>query len=72
MQQEFEGLEEASVASFFKHLSVGGVARPVDTLLMASLILYGSRPFEKAVKSETKQMAYVFQVQPKSRAASFQ
>ena len=61
--QEFEGREEASLASFFRHLSVGGVARPVDTLLMAGLILYGSRPFEKAVQSKTKQLAYVFQVQ---------
>ena len=60
--QEFEGGEEASLASFFRHLSVGGVARPVDTLLMAGLILYGSRPFEKAVQSKTKQLAYVFQV----------
>ena len=50
------------MASFFKHLSVGGVARPVDTLLMAGLILYGSRPFDKAVKSKRKQLAYVFQV----------
>ena len=62
MQKEFEGHEEAGVASFFKHLSVGGVARPVDTLLMAGLILYGSRPFDKAVKSKRKQLAYVFQV----------
>ena len=62
MFQEFEGGEEASLASFFRHLSVGGVARPVDTLLMAGLILYGSRPFEKAVQSKTKQLAYVFQV----------
>ncbi len=37
----------------------------MDTLLMAGLILYGSSPFEKAVKSKTKQLAYVFQVQPK-------
>ena len=37
----------------------------MDTLLMAGLILYGSRPFEKAVKSKTKQLAYVFQVKPK-------
>ncbi len=36
----------------------------MDTLLMAGLILYGSSPFEKAVKSKTKQLAYVFQVQP--------
>ena len=55
-------MEEASLASFFRHLSVGGVARPVDTLLMAGLILYGSRPFEKAVQSKTKQLAYIFQV----------
>ena len=69
MHQEFEGLEEASLASFFRHLSVGGVARPVDTLLMAGLILYGSGPFEKAVKSKTKQLAYVFQVWPKTNLA---
>lgn len=62
MHQEFEGAEEASLGSFFRNLSVGGVARPVDTLLMASLILYGSSPFERAVKSKTKQLAYVFQV----------
>ena len=62
MSQELEGAEEAGLASFFRHLSVGGVARPVDTLLMAGLILYGSVPFDRAVKSKTKQLAYVFQV----------
>ena len=71
MHQEFEGLEEASLPSFFRHLSVGGVARPVDTLLMAGLILYGSSPFEKAVKSKTKQLAYVFQVWPKTALTTF-
>lgn len=64
--QEFEGGEEASLASFcrsfFRELTVGGVARPVDTLLMAGLILYGAAPFEKAVKSQTRQLAFVFQV----------
>ena len=59
--QEFEGGEEASLMSFFKELTVGGVARPVDTLLMAGLILYGASPFEKAVKSKTRQLAFVFQ-----------
>ena len=50
------------MASFFRELTVGGVARPVDTLLMAGLILYGAAPFERAVKSQTRQLAFVFQV----------
>lgn len=52
-----------SVATFFHDLTVGGVARPVDTLLMAGLILYGATPFERAVTSKSHQLAYVFQVQ---------
>ena len=55
------------ITSFFNHLTVGGVARPVDTLLMAGLILYSAIPFEKAVKSKTRQLAYVFQVRHLSR-----
>ena len=52
---------DASLTSFFKELSVGGVARPVDALLMAGLILYSAVPFERAVKSNSRQLAFVFQ-----------
>ncbi len=62
LRQECEGGEQARLMSFFRELSVGGVARPVDTLLMAGLILYGAAPFDKAVKSQTRQLAFVFQV----------
>lgn len=55
------------ITSFFEHLTVGGVARPVDTVLMAGLILYSATPFEKAVKSKTRQLAYVFQVRLRHR-----
>ena len=40
---------------------MGGVARPVDALLMAGLILYSAGPFEKAVQSQSRQLAFVFQ-----------
>ncbi|KAK9909074.1 hypothetical protein WJX75_006831 [Coccomyxa subellipsoidea] len=66
IQAEFESGEDIAgawgmITSFFNHLTVGGVARPVDTLLMAGLILYSAIPFEKAVRSKTRQLAYVFQ-----------
>ena len=41
---------------------MGGVARPVDTLLMASLLLYCSQPFGQVASSSTRQLAFVFRV----------
>ncbi|BDA41647.1 hypothetical protein COCOBI_02-4280 [Coccomyxa sp. Obi] len=66
VQAELESGEEAAgawemIASFFNHLTVGGVARPIDTLLMAGLIMYSAIPFEKAVNSQSRQLAFVFQ-----------
>ena len=49
-------------AQFFRELTVGGVARPVDTLLMASLLLYCSRPFGQVASSSKRQLAFVFRV----------
>ena len=52
----------ATAAHFFRELTVGGVARPVDTLLMAFLLLYCSQPFGQVAGSATRQLAYVFRV----------
>jgi hypothetical protein len=62
VHQEIDHDGGFGIASFFHDLTVGGVARPVDTLLMAGLIIYGAAPFEKAVNSKTRQLAFVFQV----------
>lgn len=51
-----------TAAHFFRELTVGGVARPVDTLLMASLLLYCSQPFGQVASSSTRQLAFVFRV----------
>ena len=51
-----------TAAHFFRELTVGGVARPVDTLLMASLLLYCSQPFGQVASSSKRQLAFVFRV----------
>ncbi len=73
-QDAGEGHHEAAAggaAAFFRELTVGGVARPVDTLLMACLILYCARPFGRVATSSSRQLAYVFRARPPRAAAPF-
>ena len=59
--EEAGGQHAEGAASFFGRLTLGGVARPVDALLMSGLCAYGAAPFGRAARSERRQLPYAFQ-----------